>query len=139
MNAQLLQELNAEIQTTETRLRALLAARSALFDSPNGDAQPPAPSPATAIPVAFAAPGGKERQRAPKGFLQAAILKVMAAAAPVELGTRDVRKQLEQGGYPYSLADLQKTVSEMARAKLLTMKTNGPWSKYALKAKAARR
>lgn len=130
MNENLIAQLDKEIEAAKAQLNALERARSALLGhngtTPGSRAQG-LPEGAESLITALK---GKLGKRAPRGFLRAAVLKVLAEGGIPEINIRDLKKKLVAGGYPYSLGDLSKTAGEMVEDGLLAVKPNGPWSTY---------
>jgi hypothetical protein len=139
MNHTLAELLNTEIEAAEKRLRALLTAREAL-SLPNGSALPAeaVSMPLQTIAVPNHTKAGKARERAPEGFLQAAVLRIMAKSPGSVAMVRDLKKALRAENYPYPVGHLPKVVRQMAKDGLLSFKPNGPWSTYKRTAKAVK-
>jgi hypothetical protein len=108
MNERLIAEIDKEIAAKRKDLEALTRARAALAGS-NGTS--PRRSPAKA------APNG--RKRAPRGYLEEQMIKVLKAEPGLTNG--DVRARLTKASYPYSLSALHvgKRLMALADAKKL--------------------
>jgi hypothetical protein len=131
MNPSLIAQLDVEIAETKAKLEALEKARAALLGHNGSTPASKAPeSPIAGNPEPITPPGGLDRKRAPKGFLRAAVLKILASADAPEMHVRKLKEALIAASYPYSLFELSRTVNEMAAEGLLSVKPNGPWSTY---------
>lgn len=117
MSTNLLNELAAEIANLESRLAGLKQAHSILSSGHNGN-------------VAVVAPVGRQnalkpRKRAPGGFLEEHMMKVLGKDT---LSNEQIRARLISENYPYSLepTHCSKALSKLVLEKKL--KGTGPKS-----------
>jgi hypothetical protein len=118
MNTKLVKQIEAEIEQRELELAALRAALK-VFTAP----AVPSPSTNGEKPT-------EDRQRAPKGALEEAMVKAIAAKPGLSNG--ELRTRLKKDGYAWSLTPLHvgKRLSALVSEKRLTVQLDGNARRY---------
>jgi hypothetical protein len=140
MNDAIIAQLDKEIAAIKGRLHALEAMRKARTLFLNGDANTKVgalvaavtglPPPTGVYDALMKRQAAEAKERAPKGALEEAMLKAIAAKPGLTNG--EVRAALKKSGYKYALGSLYvgKRLVRLVEAKRLTVKLDGSERRY---------
>jgi hypothetical protein len=117
MNTKLVEDLASEIAAVEARLNGLRQAHSILVNGSSGSIADIGAA-AGILPAPRANQVIKARKRAPSGFLEECILRVVGKD---EVSNETIRQRLVADNYPYSLVmgHVSKALSGLVKAKQL--------------------